>query len=121
MSLGLGDLNKKRRPSTKAKTETTTPAKDLTGGKGAWARPQTARPWSDPRSVARSQKQEQTRETVMSVDSLQHDSVFSWADLSSGSFLAKVHAKLSTLEKNVEGLLEGPIKTARRFISRESR
>jgi hypothetical protein len=117
MSLGLGDLNKKRRPAPKAKAEISVPLKDLTGGKGAWARPQTARPWSDPRSVMRSQAQD----TVMSVDSLQHDSVFSWADLSGGSLLAKIHAKLSTLEKSVEGLLEGPVKTARRFISRESR
>ena len=117
MSLGLGDLNKKRRPAPKAKTENPVPLKDLTGGKGAWSRPQTARPWSDPRSVTRSQ----ARETVMSVDSLQHDSVFSWADLSNGSFLAKVHAKLSTLERSVEGLLEGPLKTARQFISRGSR
>ena len=121
MSLGLGDLNKKR-PAKK-----TSAGKDITKGKGAWAKQNVVRPWSEPRASDATTDNSDTAsspsitEVAMSVDSFQQESVFSWADLSNSTKLARVHSQLTALETRAQKLIEGPLKLARKFISRESR
>ena len=120
MSLGLGDLNKNKKRPVKKSSD----SPDLSKGKGAWSKQKSARPWSEPARLESAQAADQpslSSETTIGADSFHHEAIFSWADISNTSALARLQMRLAALETQARHVIEERLKAARDFISRELR
>jgi hypothetical protein len=116
MSLGLGDLNKKRRVRV-AKT----PAQNKFPA-GAWAKSHTARPWTAsgvPRP-GRSRKSPIDQDAHMNEEWVSvYSAPLCWMDLSEYSLLLRLHNRLLEAENRVQDALRGPVEKVRQFIGME--
>jgi hypothetical protein len=113
MSLGLGDLNKKRRVRV-AKT----PAQSKYPV-GAWAKSHTARPWtaSGETRPGRSRKSPVDTDAHMNEDWVSvYSAPLCWMDLSEHSLLLRLHNRLLETENRVQTLLRGPVEKVRQFM-----
>lgn len=122
MSLGLGDLKKKR-----ASTAKSTPhKKGQTRPKypsGAWAGSITARPWSvtdlSRPATSRGRKSSVDTDAVMNEEWLsEHAAPLFWIDLESESKLARLQEHLVKLESRIDEKVIAPLKTLKNFLVR---
>lgn len=117
MSLGLGDLNKKRRSTKSAKTS---PENSKTESKPqtSWSRSRTARPWSSSdlqRSVRNRPRMNQADAAVSEEWMHSHAEHLFSIDFPGASRLMKLQAKLVELEEQVQDSICSTMKAIQSF------
>jgi hypothetical protein len=123
MSLGLNDLQKKRRKA-EADKKAAESAADSNGTKpdtrattsGSWARTHTARPWSSAglSKGARPRKKALASDAVMNEEWISvHAPPIFWHEVSTESRLHNLQMRLAALENRVQDVLNKPLRLLR--------
>ncbi len=115
MSLGLGDLNKRRRTQKPASAQKNEPPA------GAWARDQVARPWSESglaRPAGSSRRKLVNDEAVMNEEwiTVYSGSIFQ-IELHQDSSIFRLQQKLMALEERVEAAVRSRLSALFKFVS----
>jgi hypothetical protein len=115
MSLGLGDLNKRRRTQKSAPAQKTEPTA------GAWARDQIARPWSESglaRPAGSSRRKLVNDEAVMNEEwiTVYSGSIFQ-IELHQDSSIFRLQQKLVAFEERVEAAVRSRLSAFFKFVS----
>lgn len=118
MSLGLGDLKKKRRPSSKSQTQSPPATPTSLSNTNNWSsRTRMARPWSDHGLNRPSRSRPLATESAMSSEWLETYTAPSLAsDFFNESPLLRIQAELSEIETRAREAVEAHLVSIRSFL-----